>query len=180
MDGVRKRKPAAAGFRFAWPSDSSEGGFGTPRVALQNDAGVFHFHNDHLGLASVVVDDGGALVARQTYYPFGGIRTSEGTSPTDYGFTGQRFDASSLLMYYGARYYDPVLGRFTRADPMMADAWNPQGLNRYAYVYNNPVRYTDPSGHCVPELFTLVRTEIRSRGYTSGLLPNPTGLRKSC
>ncbi len=128
-------------------------------MALQNDAGVFYLHNDHpstrlraiLGSGSVGVDDGGALVARRTYYPFGGIRTSEGTAPTDYGFTGQRFDASSALMYYGARYYDPQLGRFTQADPVLADAWNPQGLNRYAYVYNNPVRYSDPSGYRLEE-----------------------------
>jgi hypothetical protein len=48
---------------------------------------------------------GGALVARQTYHANGGVRTSEGDSPTNFTFTGQRFDASSSLMYYGARYY---------------------------------------------------------------------------
>ncbi len=68
--------------------------------------------------------------------------------PTDYGFTGQKFDASDGLMYYGARYYDAALGRFISADTIVPSTYNPQALNRYSYVLNNPVRYVDPSGHC--------------------------------
>ena len=62
--------------------------------------------------------------------------------PTDYGYTGQRSDASSGLDYYGARYYDPTLGQFTSADTLLA-----RGLNRYGYVGGNPTTATDPSGH---------------------------------
>ncbi len=51
-------------------------------------------------------------------------------------------------MYYGARYYDPTLGRFLSANTIVPQAGNPQGLNRYSYVGNNPLKYTDPSGHC--------------------------------
>ncbi len=51
-------------------------------------------------------------------------------------------------MYYNARYYDTTLGRFISADTMVPSAGDPQSLNRYSYVLNNPVRYTDPSGHC--------------------------------
>jgi len=58
-------------------------------------------------------------------------------------------------MYYGARYYDATLGRFVSADTLVPSAGNPQSLNRYAYVLNNPVRYTDPSGHCPICLFVL-------------------------
>jgi hypothetical protein len=50
-------------------------------------------------------------------------------------------------MYYGARYYDPLLGRFIQADGTGPQAQNPQSLNRYSYVSNNPVRYTDPTGN---------------------------------
>jgi len=53
-------------------------------------------------------------------------------------------------MYYGARYYDAGLGRFISADTIVPSAGNPQSLNRYSYVGNNPVRYTDPNGHCWP------------------------------
>jgi RHS repeat-associated protein len=95
------------------------------------------------------------MVSRQTYYAFGEVRTSEGNAlPTDYTFSGQKFDASTSLMYYVARYYDPLLGRFTQPDSTVPGAGNPQNLNRYSYVRNNPVRYTDPTGNCVPEFDT--------------------------
>ncbi|MES4787540.1 MAG: hypothetical protein C4294_19070 [Nitrospiraceae bacterium] len=52
------------------------------------------------------------------------------------------------LLDYGARYYAPRIGRFTQADTLVPDPANPQSLNRYAYTLNNPLRYTDPTGHC--------------------------------
>jgi RHS repeat-associated protein len=63
--------------------------------------------------------------------------------------TGQRRDETGLL-YDNARYYDPALGRFLSADTVVPDPQNPQALNRYAYALNNPVGYTDPTGHCIP------------------------------
>ncbi len=51
-------------------------------------------------------------------------------------------------MYYHARYYDPRLGRFLSPDSMGVSLGNPQTLNRYAYVGNNPLNHTDPTGHC--------------------------------
>jgi hypothetical protein len=51
----------------------------------------------------------------------------------------------------GAREYDPSLGRWLSADTIVPDLANSQSLNRFAYVYNNPLKYTDPSGHCAPE-----------------------------
>ena len=70
-----------------------------------------------------------------------------GLFPTDRRFTGQRWEASLGLYDYRARFYDPTLGRFLQPDPIVPEPGNPQALNRYAYVYNNPLRYTDPSGH---------------------------------
>ena len=49
---------------------------------------------------------------------------------------------------YNARYYDPTLGRFLSADPLVQDPATPQFLNRYSYVRNNPINRTDPTGHC--------------------------------
>jgi len=63
-----------------------------------------------------------------------------------YTFTGQELDMSGL-MYYGARYYDPQMGKFTQPDTVIKEIYNPQNLNRYSYVLNNPYKYTDPSGH---------------------------------
>jgi hypothetical protein len=68
---------------------------------MQNDQGVFYLHVDQLGSTGVVADSSGVMVSRQTYYAFGQVRTSEGSDlPTDYTFTGQKFDASPALMYY--------------------------------------------------------------------------------
>ena len=74
---------------------------------------------------------------------------SEHYLPTDYRFTGQRREGTIRLYDYGARFYDPLLGRFLSADTVVPQPGNPQALNRYSYVLNNPLKYTDPSGHYV-------------------------------
>jgi RHS repeat-associated protein len=121
-----------------------------------------YLHNDHLGSASVATD-GAQTKTQQEYDPWGKVR-SGGISQTSINYTGQRLDGTGLL-YYHARLYDPNLGRFVSADSIVpgADALamgaggtgggpaNPQSLNRYSYVNNNPVKNTDPSGHCIFE-----------------------------
>jgi len=66
---------------------------------------------------------------------------------TDFGFTGQRREAGFGLYDYRARYYSPGLGRFVSPDSLVPQPGNPQDLNRYAYVRNSPLVYTDPSGN---------------------------------
>ncbi|MBI4487780.1 MAG: hypothetical protein HY694_01725 [Deltaproteobacteria bacterium] len=56
-------------------------------------------------------------------------------------------DPESGLYYYGGRYYDPELGRFISPDPFVPQPDDPQNLNRYSYVVNNPVNYIDPDGY---------------------------------
>lgn len=60
------------------------------------------------------------------------------------------------MYFYNARYYDSYLNRFIQADTIVPDPGNPQDLNRFSYVRNNPVRYTDPTGHCIFGIDTLV------------------------
>ncbi|MEI2692539.1 MAG: RHS repeat-associated core domain-containing protein [Anaerolineae bacterium] len=79
--------------------------------------------------------------------PWGETRFTTGTTPTTWRFTGQREDATIGLYFYNARYLDPQLGRFIQPDTIVPAPGNPQALNRYSYVLNNPLRYTDPSGH---------------------------------
>lgn len=67
--------------------------------------------------------------------------------PTEETYTGQTNDASTGLMHYGARYYDPNLRRFISADTIIPNPANPADHNRYTYTVNNPIRYTDPTGH---------------------------------
>ncbi len=73
-----------------------------------------------------------------------------GNLPTQHTDTGQYSNMSDFgLMYYNARWYDPALGRFAQADTLIPQPGNPQSWDRYADVENNPLRYTDPSGHMV-------------------------------
>ncbi|MFC1981834.1 RHS repeat-associated core domain-containing protein, partial [Chloroflexota bacterium] len=80
------------------------------------------------------------------YYPYGDRRNSTGDLGTDKLFTGQRLDDTGLY-YYGARYYDPTIGRFISADTIVPNPANPQAFNRYSYALNNPLKYIDPTGH---------------------------------
>ncbi len=80
------------------------------------------------------------------YYPYGVCRISQGDLATDKLFTGQRLDNIGLY-YYGARYYDPTIGRFISPDTMVPNYMNPQAFNRFSYVANNPLRYIDPTGY---------------------------------
>jgi len=112
---------------------------------------LYYFHADHLGTASTTTNQsGGAAIYQTRAYPYGVTRWQSGTDYGDYDFTAQRRDNFGLLDYR-ARFYDPLIGRFISADSVVPDFANPQSLNRYGYTYNNPVKYTDPSGHCVIE-----------------------------
>ncbi|MDR4470609.1 MAG: RHS repeat-associated core domain-containing protein [Nitrospira sp.] len=62
-------------------------------------------------------------------------------------FTGKELDFSSNLYFYEARYYHAVFGRFIAPDTIVPNLYDPQSLNRYSYARNNPLYYTDPSGH---------------------------------
>ncbi len=64
------------------------------------------------------------------------------------GFTGQEFLSSPGLVHLNGRLYDPLIGRMVSADPMVPDPMNGQAWNRYSYVVNNPLAFTDPSGYC--------------------------------
>jgi len=105
------------------------------------------YHTDHLGSSNVITDATGAVVELAEYTPYGSLTHHEGSTSVPQQFTGQRLDASTGLYYYHARYYDPDLGRFIQADPIVPVPGDPQALNRYSYVRNNPVNFVDPSGY---------------------------------
>ncbi|MBI4317574.1 MAG: RHS repeat-associated core domain-containing protein [Chloroflexi bacterium] len=102
---------------------------------------------DHLGSTVTVVNPDGSAVRNSLYWSFGGSRLSPSSPATDKLYTGQQQDATGLY-FYQARWYDGAVGRFLSPDTIVPDAKNPQALNRYSYVYNSPLRYTDPNGHC--------------------------------
>jgi RHS repeat-associated protein len=94
----------------------------------------------------MMTDEGGAVVARYDYKPFGATADATGTVTSDIQFTGHRTDAENGMIYMNARYYDPQIARFISPDPVIPEMYNPQALNPYSYAYNNPISYYDPSG----------------------------------
>lgn len=134
--------------------DKSSGGAVTRTVTYYPAAGamrinstIYYTLKDHLGSASVVTDASGTVVGEQRYYPYGETRLTTGSMFTDKLFTGQREMTGLGIYNYGARFYSPKLGRFISADTIVPGYSNPQALNRFSYVLNNPLRYTDPTGH---------------------------------
>lgn len=109
----------------------------------------YYYHQDQLTSSSALSDSTGAQKEINVWYPFGRAQTAslQSSFKVSNRFTGQVSDDETGLYYYVARYYDPELGRFIQADTIIPDFGDPQSYNRYCYVRNNPLRYTDPSGH---------------------------------
>ncbi|MFN0116998.1 MAG: FG-GAP-like repeat-containing protein [Elusimicrobiota bacterium] len=110
---------------------------------------IQYFQTDHLGSISSVTNENGTVIHELAYAPFGEKIKNIGTSSLKHTYTSQEEDPEIDLQYYNARYYDPALGRFISPDAIVPDVFNPQTLNRYSYVTNNPVILTDPDGEWV-------------------------------
>ncbi|MFZ2360090.1 MAG: RHS repeat-associated core domain-containing protein [Anaerolineae bacterium] len=123
---------------------------GGVRIALRTGGQTYYLLGDHLGGTNVTTNSSGVQVASLLYKPWGETRYDFGVTPTTWRFTGQREDATIGLYFYNARFYDPYLNRWIQPDTIVPDPSNPQSLNRYSYVLNNPLRYSDSSGHCGP------------------------------
>ncbi len=112
-----------------------------------NALNTYYFHPNHNGSVAVVTNGNNAVVSRQDYTPYGGLAASStGTDIDDKKFTGQELDSTTGLYYYGARYYDPEIGRFISPDSIIDGPGTSQGWNRYMYVHGNPVMNIDPTG----------------------------------
>ncbi len=111
-------------------------------TALANNrVGRYEYHHANaLGSNIILTDDHKNVVARYEYDVFGAVRSEVGTGDTPRKFTGKEYDSDVKLYYCSRRYYDPYIGRFTQRDPAGV------GINWYAYAYNNPMKYTDPTG----------------------------------
>jgi RHS repeat-associated protein len=126
------------------------------------DCTTCYIVDDHLGNTRLVLDESANVVSRHDYQPFGAEvpdvngRTSlwGATDAVNQKFTGKERDLETNFDYFGARYYGYLQGRFTSPDWAAsaeaipyADLTNPQSLNLYTYVRNNPVTNRDPDGH---------------------------------
>jgi len=119
-----------------------------------------YYLGDHLGSTRKVMDEGEppAVAYSAEYEPFGKPYNVQGVE--GHRYTGEKHDDPTGLVYLRARQYDPELGRFVSADPLLGSLSTPQTQNRYAYVANNPLAYVDATG--------LDHNVIRGYGVPSG------------
>ena len=114
-----------------------------------------YFHSDHLGSIAVITDEEGVVLERDSYDAWGNRRFPNGiddptdsiTSQTSRGFTGQEELADVGPVHLNGRVYDPLVGRMMSADPHVPVPSSGQSWNRYSYVINNPLSFTDPTGY---------------------------------
>jgi len=119
-----------------------------PMVVARKQGGTTHwYHSDRLGSIRLMTDAAGAEVRDYDYKPFGSLQASSGTVANERTFTGHIQDDSTGLLYMLARYHDPKLGRFISPDGVIPELDEPQDINRYSYVRNNPVNNIDPTGN---------------------------------
>lgn len=110
------------------------------------------FHTDPAGSPLLATDNAGKVLWTENYAPFGDRYVKAKTGTNTQFFHGKEQDSSTGLQYFGARWYDPSIGRFMGVDPAGLDAEDKgdSGLvhefNRYAFSANNPYKYTDPDG----------------------------------
>ena len=115
---------------------------------------VYNIFRDHLGTITHLKN--GAAIDEYSFDAWGRRRdkddwtmtlTSEPALFADRGFTGHEYIEDFKLYNMNGRLYDPVVGRFLNADPVIQDPGNTQSYNRYSYCLNNPLKYSDPSGY---------------------------------
>jgi RHS repeat-associated protein len=131
--------------------------FNGKRVARRDaDNSVRYYFSDHLGSASIITNEAGAMppITESDYYPYGGEMVISGGDANHYKFTGKERDPESGLDDFGARFDASSLGRFMSPDwagmpatVPYAEFGDPQTLNLYGYVRNNPLITADLNGH---------------------------------
>ncbi|WP_251359711.1 RHS repeat-associated core domain-containing protein [Kangiella sp. TOML190] len=134
-----------------------------------------YLHTDHLGSTDVITDSTGNIEQEFSFNAFGARRDARdwqtyaqdewamALSPADdqaktsKGFTGHEQMDETGLIHMNGRVYDPTLGRFIQADPHIQAPSDSQSLNRYSYVKNNPLSYTDPTGYFFKKLIKKIK-----------------------
>ncbi|MCK5595613.1 hypothetical protein KAI19_05490, partial [bacterium] len=132
-------------------------------ISKKTSATTNYFHYDGIGTVTGLTDANESVVQTYIYEAYGNLLYSTGSEANNHQFSTKEHSANSGLSYFGARYYDPRIGRWTQKDPWgMID-----GPNVYLYVNNNPVNWIDYWGFCK-----------KSLGTSDSEVPNPTELAK--
>lgn len=143
---------------FSWHKHIRVGDHPVARIDGTDE--VHYVATDHLGSPTLVMDDTGAIVEGWASFPFGAenptpverlgdtyIEPDDDATALTRRFQGREIDSETGLYDFGARVYRADLGRFMTPDTVVPDPGNSQSWNRYTFVRNNPLRYTDPTGH---------------------------------
>jgi RHS repeat-associated protein len=115
-------------------------GIDQPLASVDGGGAVSYYLADHLGSIVQQTNASAAVMVTRQYDPYGA--PLQGAAMSGFAYTGREWDAEISLYYYRARYYDPSSARFISEDPINLAG----GINMYAFVGGNPVRYVDPSG----------------------------------
>jgi RHS repeat-associated protein len=110
-------------------------------LAIQQGTNTYYYHADGLGSITALSNASGNIVQTYSYDSFGNM-TATGNIRQPFTYTAREYDYATGMCFYRARYYDSKVGRFVTKDPIGFKG----GINQYAYVENNPVNLTDPSG----------------------------------
>ncbi|MGB8475628.1 MAG: RHS repeat-associated core domain-containing protein, partial [Candidatus Acidiferrum sp.] len=121
---------------------------GAALLAKIEGGASIYYHPDQLS-NRVLTDSSGNVLGQRGHYPFGDTWYESGAT-TKLQFTSYERDSESGNDYAMARSYIDRFGRFSSSDPLAGSLGNPQSLNRYAYVFNDPINFTDPLGLCAP------------------------------
>ncbi|MBK9583243.1 MAG: VCBS repeat-containing protein [Saprospiraceae bacterium] len=159
-----EREKSSTGERTSFYIKGSEGVIAVKYHQLNNDSTFYHYWlKDNLGSLQTVIGSNDSIVEVLSFDAWGQRRFADGkpmqvgvldTFTNDRGFTGhEHLDFFDLINMNG-RIYDAILGRFTSPDPFVQESFNIQSYNRYAYVFNNPLAFTDPSGYWGIKSFT--------------------------
>jgi len=131
---------------------------GNQRLAMVQGGSLYYMHTDHLGTVQLLTDGVGDVAWSGDYGPFGEVVVNPASTVTyNLRFPGQYYDGESGLHYNYFRDYDPSLGRYVESDPIGLDG----GLNTYAYVGGNPIRFIDILGlACGPGLLGTIAAPL--------------------
>jgi RHS repeat-associated protein len=129
---------------------------------------TYRLVTDHLGSVRLVVDAStGAVAQRKDYNEFGEVALDTNPGFQPFGFAGGLYDPDTGLVRFGARDYDPEIGRWTAKDPLLFDGGD---SNLYAYAMGDPINRVDPTGRYA-QVLVLVGAEIIAKAlFAAGVV----------
>lgn len=143
--------------------------YSAPAVYVRSNGGawqVYYIYRDYQGSITHITNSSGTLVQELSYDAWGRLRNPDtqvayapGAEPALFlgrGYTGHEHLQQFGLINMNARLYDPALGRFLSPDPYIQSPDFTQNFNRYSYVLNNPLKYTDENGEFISTIITAV------------------------